>query len=284
MARPLTMAGLALTSTLLLAFPAPDGLADGAGRRKSSIATLVSQLDPSNPDRVRLQATLLLGRVGGSDALRAVATAFQRDEYPPVKATSAAILGRTGDVRWVPMLHKGLSFSEAVVVKACRLSVRALVKRFKSMKDRLKRYVYHVDLKGMREATGRNDNLLTTLFQEQMLIKLYDIGGFEFGKEMDLRDEVRNGVFQDERVGILYAGSLQTASLVRTGTGGRATVGGDLRILLEGSWEPVSPKVSARVTRTFTGVDEYTEDGDLLSEAIGTLVDKLHRKLWPYVR
>ena len=107
----------------------------------------------------------------------------------PVKATSAAILGRTGDVRWVPMLHRGLSFGEAVVVKACRLAIKALVKRFRAMKDRLKQYVYHVDLKGMREKTGLNDNLLTTHFQEQMLLKLHDVGGFEFGKEMDLRDD-----------------------------------------------------------------------------------------------
>lgn len=92
-------------------------------------------------------------------------------------------------MRWVPMLHRGLSFGEAVVVKACRLAIKALVKRFRAMKDRLKQYVYHVDLKGMREKTGLNDNLLTTHFQEQMLLKLHDVGGFEFGKEMDLRDD-----------------------------------------------------------------------------------------------
>lgn len=279
---PGTIPTPALATCLLLAIGTIiPGSAALAG---PSISALTAQLNPSTPARVRLQTVLLLGRVGGRDALQAVADAFGRDSYPPVKATSATILGKSRDVRWVRVLHPALKSSEPVVVKACMIAINSLVKGFRKMKNRLKRYRYRVDLRGMLETTEQKDSRLTAHFQEQMLFKLYELDGFEVGTDMDLREDTSDSVREDDWVDVVFVGKLTKADLKRKGSSAKSDVKGDLRILLKPGWYPLSPWKSASATRAFAGIDEYTEDLDLLSEAIAGLVGKLHRKLWPFIR
>ena len=93
-------------------------------------ASLIAQLSPDTDDKVRLEAVLLLGKVGSLPALRAVAEAFRVEAEPLVAASAAQVLGKSGDARWIQVLGTRQKDPQPVVSAAARLWARKLAEGF----------------------------------------------------------------------------------------------------------------------------------------------------------
>lgn len=118
--RPLLVATLLVA--LVASAPAP-ALADAAQDRER-VRQLVSLL--GNHDfRVRVQACLSLGRVGGPGARQPLERAL-RDEQPAVRAAAAVSLARLGDRAALPALRRYQTDPATVVRHQIGLAIRAL--------------------------------------------------------------------------------------------------------------------------------------------------------------
>ncbi len=83
---------------------------------------------PERPLKVRLQAALIMGRVGGLDAGPALAECLENDADYPVRGACALALGNLGDVHAAEALVVHLDDSEELVRDECRRSLLKLAR------------------------------------------------------------------------------------------------------------------------------------------------------------
>lgn len=267
----------------LIVFEA-DELAHAAPGPAVTIASLRAQLASANPPKVRVRAVKLLGQLGTEAALAAVADTFAKDEHAPARVSAAMVLGKSGQPRWIRLLATGLTDEEASVRNTCRRWTKELAKIFKEEKKKLGRFVIHVDLRGMRERTGRDDNELTTHFQHHMLMGLIEHDErFEFGEELDFEDEDATCALTSNAVHLLIEGALKRADAKPRNGDVDVRVEGDARLLLMPLKVPLSPRVKASARGRVERVDEMDEEIDWISPTIEALDKKLVEKLWKYV-
>jgi HEAT repeat protein len=112
---------LAMLVALIVGLAAP-----GPARAEDArLAFLGRMLKGSGEYRVRVQAALSLGEIGGHGASAALIEAL-RDDHPAVRTAAAAALGRLGDAAAVEPLEGLDHDSNAGVRSAARRSLRAL--------------------------------------------------------------------------------------------------------------------------------------------------------------
>ncbi|MBI2894597.1 MAG: HEAT repeat domain-containing protein [Deltaproteobacteria bacterium] len=117
-----TLALLSLVAAL--ATSTPVTLRADSAQDRERVRQLVSLL--GNHDfRVRVQACLSLGRVGGSGARVPLERAL-RDDQPAVRAAAAVSLARLGDRAALPALRRTQMDSATVVRQQIDLAIRAL--------------------------------------------------------------------------------------------------------------------------------------------------------------
>jgi hypothetical protein len=258
------------------AFPASDP-PEGFG-----VADLVAQLDPSQPDRIRLQAVMLLGKVGGEQALEAVSGVLTKDGYPPVRSSAALVLGQTGDVRWVRALARGREDQEPVVQKAAVLAIKKLVQGFRKEKDRLARYTYHVDVMGLRERTGLDNNDLTLWFQQGVAERLAGVDGVTLGKVLDFDEEDPQAPAErTPDVELKVVGAVREWAFQRNQAEVRARIKGDMQIFLEPIHEALTQRKEARREQVLEG--DVAEEDAVKATAL-PLALEIFDSLWPQVR
>jgi hypothetical protein len=117
--------GLWLALLVALALAPGAGVADSPQDRER-VRQLVSLMGNSD-FRVRVQACLSLGRVGGPGVRSPLERAL-RDEQPAVRAAAAASLARLGDRSALPALRRAQSDSAPVVRQQIETAIRALTR------------------------------------------------------------------------------------------------------------------------------------------------------------
>lgn len=107
--------------------PNPDEVtpATGVTNNEHAVDLLVQRLTSSESYKVRAQAAVLLGRMGGTTAVPALISALDQDEHYVVRAACATALGVIGDDRAVEGLFNAVSDGELIIREA---SARALVR------------------------------------------------------------------------------------------------------------------------------------------------------------
>lgn len=108
-----------------LAF-APVRVGADSPQDRERVRQLVSLLGNSD-FRVRVQACLSLGRVGGTGARSPLERAL-RDQQPAVRAAAAASLARLGDQLALPALRRAQSDTAPVVRQQIETAIRALTR------------------------------------------------------------------------------------------------------------------------------------------------------------
>ena len=217
-----------------------------------SVADLVAKLDPARPDPVRLQAVVLLGHLGGNAALQALARALDGDPYPPVRSGAALALGQSGDARWVRALAQGLDDAAPLVQKAARVAIKSLVQRLRDGKDHLARYTCRVDVRGLKDRSGADDNDLTVWYQEGATERLAKEPGITLGETLDFDTDVLPpppaaiGSAGPGDLDLLLDGGVLEYELSRDDAGARAWIRGDMQVFLEPVHEPLSDRVEGQ--------------------------------------
>lgn len=112
-----------LLSTLALSPPAAQADSQQDRERVRQLVSLIGNRD----FRVRVQACLSLGRVGGSGARSSLERAL-RDEQPAVRAAAAASLARLGDRAALPALRRAQADSAPVVRQQIEAAIRSLTR------------------------------------------------------------------------------------------------------------------------------------------------------------
>lgn len=272
---------------------------------EGSVPDLVAKLDPARPDPVRLQAVLLLGQLGGDAALHAVARALEQDGYPPVRSSAALALGQSGDVRWVRALAGGLGDDTPLVRKAARVAVKSLVQAFRDQKERLARYTYRVEVRGLRDRTGADNNDLTVWFQEGVAESLAREPRVTLGETLDFEldpagdSEPSTGLLTGPLTGpargpskgpstgvaadveLHVDGGVLEYELRRDASGTRALIRGDMQVFLEPVHEPVSERREG--IREELLPDDASEEEAIEATAL-PLSRELFHEIWAELR
>lgn len=148
---------VAVVSVLALAVGlwCPDARADSAQDRER-VRQLVSLI--GNRDfRVRVQACLSLGRVGGPQARSPLERAL-RDQQPAVRAAAAASLARLGDRAALPALRRAQADTAPVVRQQIEQAIHALARTDSEVDWRAVRVAIGVGAMANRSAV-RGDEL-----------------------------------------------------------------------------------------------------------------------------
>ena len=104
----------------------PVGVGADSAQDRERVRQLVSLLGNSD-FRVRVQACLSLGRVGGPGARSPLERAL-RDHQAAVRAAAAASLARLGDAAALPALRRAQTDSASVVRQQIEAAIRALAR------------------------------------------------------------------------------------------------------------------------------------------------------------
>ncbi len=276
-------------------------LASRAGadpQREATVQRLVGQLAPEHDDKLRVEAVLLLGKLGGPEALLAVAEAFRADPYPLVATSAAQVLGKTGDGRYIRLLASRLHDERPVVAQAARLWVRKLCEAFARQKHHPADLRRWVDISGMDSVTGTDLDLeLANRYRDAFVERLLRVPGMEFGVEIEFEeadvasDDAGSGgdarvvdVPLDLRVPLLAEGAITRVSYKRSDDRFEATVSGHLRVVVLPQKTVTSPKVSGTASASGPIEDPDAEDADLIIPAIEALVDKLYTQMGSAVK
>ncbi len=116
---------------LLLLLAASPALAQGTpSLSPADFEKLTSALngEPQRPLKVRLQAAIILGRVGGPEAVDALIQALEEDPEYPVRGASALALGTIGEIRAVEPLVATLDDTECFVREEAKKSLLKLAR------------------------------------------------------------------------------------------------------------------------------------------------------------
>jgi hypothetical protein len=259
-------------------------------------ASLIAQLSPDTDDKVRLEAVLLLGKVGSLPALRAVAEAFRVEAEPLVAASAAQVLGKSGDARWIQVLGTRQKDPQHVVSAAARLWARKLAEGFargKGVPEGTKRWV---DLAGLDARTGDEmDFELANRYRDALAERLMKVKGVQIGVEIEFDEadvmgdakELRarfKDVPLDERVPLAAEGAITRFSFKRGDDHADATVAGKLRLVVLPGRIPLGGEASASASWSGPIDDPDAEDADLIVPAIEALVDKLYARMGPAIK
>lgn len=264
--------------------------------RDEAVQRLIGQLAPDVDDKLRVEAVLLLGKVGGEAALKAVAQAYASDRYPLVATSAAQVLGKTGDGRWIHLLATHLHDDRAVVAQAARLWVRKLSEAFareKQHREGLRRWV---DISGMGSTTRTDLDLeLANRFRDAFAERIMKVRGMELGVEIEFEEaDVMGGggggespagpVEIDQRVPLLAEGAITRVSYTRTDERFDATVSGHLRVVVLPLKNVACSKVSGTASAGGPIEDPDAEDADLIVPAIEALIAKLYAQMGSAVK
>jgi hypothetical protein len=255
---------------------------------EGSVPDLVAKLSPERPDPVRLQAVLLLGQLGGDVALQAVARALIEDPYPPVRSSAALALGQGGDVRWVRALAGRLEDDAPLVKAAVRVAIKSLVQRFRDPKENRARYTFHVEVRGLKDRTGADDNDLTVWFQEGVAERLAREPGVVLGDVVDFEPEEAGPSAEPSApaelaglVELLVDGGVLEYQVQRDADGARVSIRGDMQVFLEPVHEPVSDRKEAQ-REELLPVD--VSDEEAIEASALPLSRDLFEELWVRLR
>lgn len=115
MQRPACWSALFTVGLLLLSAPA----------RADKVDDLVNMLASDPSYKVRVQAALVLGKLGNKRAVPALIRAL-KDSHPTVRAVSCGALGKLGDQSAVPPLREAQKDSESMVKQAADKALQLL--------------------------------------------------------------------------------------------------------------------------------------------------------------
>jgi len=234
---------------LLLAWmPAPS--------RAAEVSALVAQLAPDQPDKVRLQAVLLLGRMADPEAKRALTEVFLKDPHPLVRAGAATALGRSQDARFIRLLARGLKASDGRLIKACRAAITSLSENLIKTSKRLSRYRYHVDVRGMKAAKQLDDEELTNYYQHHMTMRLIEHDEIEVGEEMEMDPDAAAPTSDwDVAIPLRFEGTLRQADLaVDPGKALAESIArGDVKVVVQPLGIVIAPTVVESATKWIGG-------------------------------
>lgn len=267
-------------------------------QRDATVQRLVGQLAPEHDDKLRVEAVLLLGKLGGAEALLAVAEAFRSDPYPLVATSAAQVLGKSGDGRYLRLLAAKLHDERPMVAQAARLWVRKLSEAFARQKQHPAGLRRWVDISGMDSVTGTDLDLeLANRFRDALAERLLLVPGMEFGVEIEFEEADVTGddagaggeaqvvdVPLDLSVPLLAEGAITRASYKRRDDHFEATVSGHLRVVVLPQKTVASAKVSGTASASGPIEDPDAEDADLIIPAIEALVDKLYAQMGAAVK
>lgn len=267
------------------------------GDRDETVQRLVGQLAQENDDKLRVEAVLLLGKVGGDDALKAVARAYATDPYPLVATSAAQVLGKTNDGRWIRLLATHLHDDRGMVAQAARLWVRKLSEAFareKQHREGLRRWV---DISGLDSVTRTDLDLeLANRYRDAFAERIMKVRGMELGVEIEFEEADVMGsadgggearvteVEVDERVPMLAEGAITKVRYKRGDDHFEATVSGHLRVVVLPMKNVACAKVSGTASAAGPIEDPDAEDADLIIPAIEALVEKLYAQMGPAVK
>ena len=257
---------------------------------------LIDQLSPETDDKVRVEAVLLLGKIGGLPALRAVAGAYRSDPYPLVVVSAAQALGKSGDARWIQVLASRTRDRQPVIAAAARLWTRRLGEAFarvKAVPDGIRRWVDLVDL----ESRTRSDLdfELANRYRDALAERLMRVDGVDVGVELEFTEDEVGGDGAaakvdpadrplDERVPLLAQGAITSLKFERGDDRASATISGKLRFVVLPFKSVACHEATATATWNGPIEDPDAEDADVLVPAIEALVEKLYARMGPAVK
>jgi|GEM_PF-1836406 len=282
----LSLLVVALVQRGVAAQPIDEAPADGSG------PDLVAKLSPERPDPVRLQAVLLLGQLGGDEALQAVARALVEDRYPPVRSSAALTLGQSGDLRWAKLLAGRLDDEAPLVQKAARVALKSLALAFRNEAEHRARYTYRVDVRGLKDRTGADNNDLTVWFQEGVAERLALEPDVLLGDVLDFDDEAGPPSARAAppppppetaapTVELRVEGGVLEYQVQRDANGAKVVLRGDMQVFLEPAHEPVSDRKEGH-REDLLPAD--VSDEDAIEATVLPLSRDLFEELWTRLR